>query len=86
VDRLNSITISFELIWKHAGKTEGRIFAWLPVSMHAAYMFLALVTATESRDSSAPLKMSEKTNERGDHLSECSEQNERKHINFGSYC
>jgi hypothetical protein len=38
------------------------IFAWLPVSMQAAYMFLALTTATESRGDTVSLKMAEKTN------------------------
>jgi hypothetical protein len=43
-----------------AGQMDGHIFVWLPVSMQAAYMFLALMTAAESRGDTASLKMAEK--------------------------
>ena len=51
------------MIWKSAGQTDGNNFVWLPVSMQAAYMFLALVTAVESWGVTALLKMAEKKKE-----------------------
>jgi hypothetical protein len=60
--KCDSKTIGFKLIWKRGGQTDGHIFAWLPVSMQAAYMFLALMTAAGSWEVTASLKIAGKIN------------------------
>jgi len=52
----------FKLIWKRPGQTNGHIFVWLPVSMQAAYMFLALMTAAGSWGVTASFKIAAKIN------------------------